>query len=53
VWQHPLRHYPDLEATRDALREEGLETISRLNELLLEIPPMHPEADWTLEGVAG
>ncbi|MDX2005977.1 MAG: tagatose 1,6-diphosphate aldolase [Meiothermus sp.] len=53
VWQHPLRHYPDIEATRQALLEEGLGTIGRLNGLLQEIKPMHPEVEWVLEGVAG
>lgn len=53
IWQHPLRHYPDLEATRAALLEEGLEALDRLNEVLLSIPPMYPQVDWTLPGVAG
>lgn len=53
VWQHPLRFYPDKTKVREALREEGLETIGRLNELLYTIKPMNPEVDWKLEGVAG
>ncbi|GIW33270.1 tagatose 1,6-diphosphate aldolase [Meiothermus sp.] len=53
VWQHPLRFYPDKTRVREALREEGLETLARLNELLLGIPPQHLEADWQLAGVAG
>jgi len=53
VWQHPLRFYPDQARVREALREEGLETISRLNELLHALKPMHPQVDWKLEGVAG
>jgi len=53
IWQHPLRKYPDLAATRAALREEGLEALDRLNEILLTIPPMHPEVDWVLPDVAG
>jgi len=53
IWQRPLRNYPDLEATRAALREEGLEALDRLNEVLLHIPPMYPQAEWVLEGVAG
>ncbi len=53
VWQHPLRFYPDRNRVREALREEGLETLDRLNELLRTIKPMYPEADWQLAGVAG
>ncbi len=53
VWQHPLRFYPDLEATKAALLDEGLDTISRLNELLRNIKPMYPQVDWVLEGVGG
>lgn len=53
VWQHPLRFYPDKTKVREALREEGLGTIDRLNELLRSIKPMYPEADWQLAGVAG
>lgn len=53
IWQHPLRKYPDLEATRAALLEEGREAMDRLNEVLVTITPMHPEVDWVLEGVGG
>ena len=53
VWQHPLRYYPNLEATRQALLDEGLGTIGRLNELLHSIKPMHLEAEWVLEGIGG
>lgn len=53
IWQHPLRKYPDLAATRAVLLEEGREALDRLNDLLLNIPPMYPEVDWVLEGVAG
>jgi tagatose 1,6-diphosphate aldolase len=53
VWQHPLRFYPDRSRLREALREEGLETLHRLNELLHTIKPIHPEVDWRLEGIAG
>ncbi|GEM82444.1 tagatose 1,6-diphosphate aldolase [Meiothermus hypogaeus] len=53
VWQHPLRFYPDKTRVREALREEGLETLARLNELLHTTPPQHLEADWQLAGVAG
>lgn len=43
----------------DALRAEPdsayleLEALDRLNEVLLSIPPMYPQVDWTLPGVAG
>ncbi len=53
VWQHPLRFYPDKTRVREALREEGLETLDRLNELLHTIKPMQLEVDWKLAGVAG
>lgn len=53
VWQRPLRHYPNMQTTRAALLEEGLEAIDRLNEILRTLPPMHPQADWKLAGVAG
>lgn len=53
VWQHPLRFYPDKAKVREVLREEGLETIDRLNELLHAIKPMYPEVDWKLQGVLG
>jgi tagatose 1,6-diphosphate aldolase len=53
IWQHPLRKYPDLAATRAALLEEGREALDRLNDILLDIPPMYPQVDWVLEGVAG
>lgn len=53
IWQHPLRKYPDLAATRAALLEEGREALDRLNEVLLSIPPMFPQVEWVLEGVAG
>lgn len=53
IWQHPLRRYPDLAATRAALLEEGREALDRLNDILITIPPLYPEVDWVLEGVAG
>ncbi len=53
VWQNPLRFYPDKTRVREALREEGLETLDRLNELLHTIKPMQLEVDWKLAGVAG
>lgn len=53
VWQHPLRHYPDLAQTRQALLEEGREALDRLNDALHTLPPQYPEADWELSGVAG
>lgn len=52
IWQHPLRRYPDLEATRAALLEEGREALDRLNDILITIPPLYPEVDWVLPGVA-
>ncbi len=53
IWQHPLRYYPDLAATRAALLEEGREALDRLNEILWAIPPMRLGVDWELVGVAG